>query len=734
MITEIGIRDVATFEDSHTIDNLKQFNYFFGGNATGKTTISRVLNDPKSFNTCYVHWKNGSELETLVYNREFVEKNFGEQEMKGVFTLGEGSKEAISQIKTLNEEIADLQKKIEKARLNLYGGENGKGKTQEMESLFHEFQEDCWRIKSKHDDKLQGGMKGYRGEKKSFAAKVLKESQNKGSSLLTQAELEERAEKVFEKDLTELDQMSKIDFKNILAFENSAILKKVVVGKKDVDLAPMIEKLHNSDWVRQGIGYYENNDRVCPFCQQNTSEAFHKSLSEYFDETFLNDMEEIAQLKKDYITEAEKVRARIDRLEASSTELLSEEQSNALLAMRNNFDERAAANVQRMEWKEKEPSRKTDLHSLSDIAEAIQEMIEALNKKIDEHNTIARNLGEEKENLTKQIWRFIVSELSQVIEKYHKEKSDIDSAIKGLDDEIKKCEAQKRIKELEKEELEKQTTSIEPTKNQINGMLESYGFKNFKLETGSVPHTYKLIRENGSDAAQTLSEGERNFLTFLYFFYLIEGSHSATGVDDDKVVVIDDPISSLDSDVLFLVSALVRDLIAKVRQKEGCVKQVFVLTHNIYFHKQVTYNSKRREKALKEETFWLVKKNEKLSNIQPCNNNPVKTSYELLWEEVRNENRNNNMIQNVLRRILENYFQLIGKCPLNEIERQFTGQKQICCRALISWLHDGSHSAFNEDHYTSNDDAMVKQYLEVFEDIFDKTGHPGHYKMMMGIE
>ena len=57
---------------------------------------------------------------------------------------------------------------------------------------------------------------------------------------------------------------------------------------------------------------------------------------------------------------------------------------------------------------------------------------------------------------------------------------------------------------------------------------------------------------------QNLSEGERNFLIFLYFYHLIYGVESPEeNINQDKILVIDDPVSSLDSDVLFIVSTLI---------------------------------------------------------------------------------------------------------------------------------------------------------------------------------
>lgn len=66
-----------------------------------------------------------------------------------------------------------------------------------------------------------------------------------------------------------------------------------------------------------------------------------------------------------------------------------------------------------------------------------------------------------------------------------------------------------------------------------------------------MKNTYEVIRENG-EVAENLSEGERNFIAFLYFYHLVRGSRSSDEVKD-KIVVIDDPVSSMDSTALFLV-------------------------------------------------------------------------------------------------------------------------------------------------------------------------------------
>jgi wobble nucleotide-excising tRNase len=91
MIESITIADVATYGSTpEALDGLSQFNFVFGSNGTGKTTVSRVIADESSFPTCKVTWKRGTKLQPMVYNLDFVDKNFYQSaELKGVFTLGE---------------------------------------------------------------------------------------------------------------------------------------------------------------------------------------------------------------------------------------------------------------------------------------------------------------------------------------------------------------------------------------------------------------------------------------------------------------------------------------------------------------------------------------------------------------------------------------------------------------------------------------------------------------------
>jgi wobble nucleotide-excising tRNase len=733
MINQINIRGTATFGNTlQTLDDLKKFNYFFGANGSGKTTISKVIANSTQFSDCGISWERDLPMEICVYNRDFVEHNFSQQSpLKGVFTLGEKETDTLSVIEATKSDIDKLVNDIKNLTTTLQGADGNGGKKHELSQLEAKYCNLFWLAKQKHDAKLSGGFKGFRDKKDSFKNKVLSESSSNTSELLPLADLEEKAGKVFSDDLVVVDSILTIQPEKLLSLENAPILGKRVVGKEDIDIAAIIQKLDNSDWVRQGLSYYKVNDGVCPFCQQKTDLGFAKSLNEYFDETFERNNADIKNIISDYSTESNRIQQQVQAI----IDLRSEFIDNVKLESEKKLlDSNIEINIQKLAQKKKEASHIIELNSLSNIFDAIIKIIESCNVKINKHNAIISNIKNEKDILTSQIWRLVIDELKTEISEYYTNKANITSAIDNLEAQLRTKNGDKRTKEDSLRDLEKQIVSIQPTLDGMNSLLTSFGFQTFSLAKGKDGRTYKLVRANGADAHDTLSEGERNFVTFLYFYYLLKGSQSENGMTTDKIVVFDDPVSSLDSDVLFIVSILLRELFKDVRQNKGTIKQIFVLTHNIYFHKEVTFNSNRKKnKLLREESFWLVKKHGADSIVERQISNPIKTSYELLWEEVRTERRNNATIQNTLRRILENYFKLLGRTPLDTLYTKFEGNDKIKCQALCSWVNDGSHSVFNDDHYTALDDTNVELYLQVFKQIFDQCGHIAHYNMMMDI-
>ncbi|MFZ6680499.1 AAA family ATPase [Undibacterium sp. Tian12W] len=193
--------------------------------------------------------------------------------------------------------------------------------------------------------------------------------------------------------------------------------------------------------------------------------------------------------------------------------------------------------------------------------------------------------------------------------------------------------------------------------------------------------------------------------------------------------------------MLFIVSSLIRTLFDDMRNNRGQVKQIFILTHNVYFHKEVCFNAvqpkgkdkiktgKDAQKSLKP-TYWVVRKDAAGPHIEFHDKNPINTSYDLLWKEIAREVPNPLTIQNSMRRILEHYFKILGGIDFDDLCEKFEGQDKIVCRSLLSWVNDGSHYSHDDVHYSFGDD-VIKAQLEIFKRIFEETNHLPHYNMMI---
>jgi wobble nucleotide-excising tRNase len=728
MIESVTLAKVASYgPQPQTLSPLAKINYIFGANASGKTTIGRVIADPAKHPNCAVSWKDNRALETLVYNRDFVERNL--TELKGVFTLGEKQAKTLDEIKEKKTEADGFKAKIADGNKVLAGDDGKGGKRGELASLEDNFQEQCWTAYGQHKAKLSAAFAGVRNSKKDFKAQFLKEVATNKAAATTLDDLHKRAEAVFGQVLTEAAVIEEIDYSSLLGYEGNAILKKRVIGKEDVDIAAMIKKLGNSDWVREGRAFYDVNDRVCPFCQQKTDEAFEKSLSEYFNEAFDNDSKTIATLLNDYKTESARVLQALERIASAKPKFIDlDKLQSEIDLLRAKVD----LNIQQLVKKSKEPSQIFDLESVANITSSITAFIAKANKEIADFNTLVKNIDKERAKLTAEVWKHLIDvDLKGPYEQYKNQKETLDNTIKSIEQRVENFTTELRSREKSIRDLEKQTTSIQPTIDAINALLSSFGFHSFSIAMADSGNAYKLVREDKSDAKETLSEGERTFVTFLYFYHLIKGSNTETGITVDRIVVFDDPVSSLDSDILFIVGSLIKNVFDDVR-KGGLIKQVFVLTHNVYFHKEVSFNKDRPLKGKrKEETFWVVRRPAGESVLETFDHNPIQTSYEMLWSEVKKENPSALTIQNVLRRILENYFKFFGGIDPRVICAKLQGKEQTICNSLLSWVNDGSHHA-HDDLYVTMDDATVKSYLEVFKKIFVLSEHEAHYKMMMG--
>ena len=729
MIESLSIKNIATFNDHGvTINDLKQINIIYGSNGSGTSTISNVAANIDSYNQSSIAWRDDRNIEVLAYNKDFCEKNFLEQ-MPGVFTLGEASTTAIAEIEKKRTELQEITAIGKNYKSDI--DKQTYTKNEENKS----FCESAWNdVLKKYEQWFPKSAIGA-GTKDRFIEKLLAAHKQDHSNPLSIEELKKKAGVLFGQQPLRMNSYNLIDKLTLKSIEEDHIWSKIIVGKKDIDIAGLITKLGNSDWVSRGVEYLEDGNDVCPFCQQHTiTPSFRSKLYAFFDEEYKHNISNVQSSREKYKNEVDTIIRSLENL------IESLQRQEKLSTFYNNLNSIFSAlkaeffnNIELISSKQKEPSRTIALNNTIDIIDKFNSELTRINTIIIEHNNLVDNFTREKSVLINDIWSFFASEYDATITKHNRE-------IKGKDSAIKNLEAKKRLAldnytTVKKEitALENSVTSVTPTVNEINRLLRGYGFTNFHIqEVSGKPNFYHIVRENGEPAKTTLSEGETTFITFLYYMQLVKGSFNPDGITTDRILVIDDPVSSLDSNVLFVVSTLLRDMFTKIHEGKCSATQVILLTHNVYFHKEIAFLD-RHCKWRDNVKHYVLRKRDNCSSIQDYGNqNPIKSSYELMWTELKSKSQHSCIVvQNIMRRIIENYFFVLGGVSPDVILDKFDNyEDRVICRALLSWVNDGSHS-LSDDLFVEVSDEQIDRNMEVFKEIFYKMGQEAHYEMMM---
>lgn len=579
-ITRISIKNFASFDSQGIEFEPQKINFIYGKNSTGKTTIANVLSNISQYPSCNISWQQ-RPLEVLVYNRRFVHQNFGQSsDIKGIFNLGEHNISEIENIALRQKEIGLREAELQKYQSEIIIQNN------DLEKLEKHFKEiKCWEgIYKKYEEAFSGAFKNYKTKEK-FAEKIsilCRLSSNQAT--LTYRELEAKSQTIFNDKAEKASEITKFLAPNFINLEQNSIFVEIIIGKSNVDIAGLIANLQNSDWVKNGVNYFKINNQNCPFCQQSITDDFRQQLDQYFDESYRQKIVELNLARDKYYLEGVLLLEKICQYQTLDHQFINLDEINKL---KNIIQTTFEKNLLTINNKIKEPSLKIELDSLIKNIEELQKLIDQAILNTSEHNDLINNLKKEKDLLTNQIWNFIAAEAQDTYQNHNKDRHNIKMAIEDLQKNERLIKQKIRDLKSQINALEAKITSIKPAINTINQVLADVGFANFFLAEGEDKSSYKIIRQNGDDARKTLSEGEKTLITFLYFYHLTKGGFDQDEAANDRVVVLDDPISSLDDSTLLVVAQLTKQLIDDC-QNGGKIKQFFVLTHNNNFWKELT--------------------------------------------------------------------------------------------------------------------------------------------------
>lgn len=737
MITDIRLAGLPCFGTDALLSDLATINYVFGPNGSGKTTISQCLASYDSTSSSSVCWDQRANT-IKVYNRTYVRASFtsADGEEPGVFLLGDDSRETFQRIEALQEE----QKKIDNKLLRY--AKTLDGYVDDLKTKRSDLAETVWKRRTDIPAILRDQMSGLKGSKEQCLGKVLQAAgahAERGTE--TFATLATKAQTAFDDAVTEVAPLPLPPKPRWNEAALQAALEAPIVGSADVPLAELIDRLSISDWVREGLEHLhdeQNSKHLCPFCQQSVPKNLAAELTKIFDDAYQEKLDEIDNFHaslSDAAAELEAYKAanlvKLDGL------VSSEEITQAFRSLELAIDD-IEKSVQKKAIK---PSEKIEVGSIQSEYDLLKELVSSVNESIEATNSIIADQREQRRVIVDASWQeFARGNLNDLIEGFEQGGERIQKSIDGVQGAMRGQE--KRLAEVERElrELTRRTTSSTGTIQAINDLLALSQFHSFRLDAASNKSDgYRIIRQNGQPAdIETLSEGERTFITFLYFYHSLSAVRQ-DGETENLVAVIDDPISSLDGDIMFVVSALIRRLVHEVRDGvHKRVSQVIMLTHNTRFHNEVCYQHQGEFSPVVK--FYRIRKFSPDPNqVEDCGQrNPIRTAYQELWDEVAvAESRPDGTmpwLPNVLRRILESYFTTLGgKGNLYELGEELPINERALHDALIAWSHSGSHTIMDAEIY-AQPVAANGRWLATFARVFEKNSggaHVGHYEMMM---
>lgn len=743
----------ATFTDV-PVANLTFVNFFYGNNGAGKSSIAHAIEEDDG--VVWADGKSADDYDVLVYNQDFINENFVNYgDLKGVFIFGEEDIEAKKRIAELTEE------KKKKSDAKAAAGEDYKQKTAGVDAALTQFQDACFSKTADIRKRFEKCMDGKK-QKKNFAKAVLGEKTPKEHDL---SELERLYDVAFDDTARAYAEFKKAGATTYGSLPGKELLDKVIVSSSDTPFARFLKALGStaSDWVRDGHTHFSGSaGGKCPYCQQKLPADFENEIAATFDAQYQQDIRDLGQFQSTYGRETADI---VRLLQTNTADAMPSLDLKAYQERLSLLESKFEVNRQRIAEKVKEPSKTVSLEDTDTLLLEIGAMIDDINKLIKANNDVVAAKKSSKEKCKTEIMQYLAFMLADEVTSYKDEVARLKTEIDDVTERGKKLK--KEIGELTTQisELNKHNANTEAAIDSINKILRDSGFQGFSIRAkDGVENVYEIVRENGT-VAENLSEGERNFIAFLYFYHRVRGSMNSEELKE-KIVVIDDPVSSMDSTALFIVSAIVREMINVCRNNTeylnpqvpgDYIKQLFILTHNVYFHREVTYQQVGYYNCT---SFYMISKNDNVSTVKLCkrknkeipseeeNYNPVQNSYAALWDELRDLHSTIPAL-NVMRRILEYYFlQLCGyegsdlrsivlekKENREKFIKQVEGEKPDMtdyqlASSLLAYINNPNGISDGLNYVEDCEDAEA--YKRVFQMIFDALGQSQHYKMMTG--
>lgn len=723
MISKIVLKRVASYKKEAVLDTDKKVNLLYGLNGTGKSTFSEFLYDQTGarFSQCSIEGLKENDT-VLVYNQKFVQDTFYEPEgIHGIFTLSKGNADAQKVIDTTSAEV----KKLTEQKLKIE--EKKKKNEQKHLGEIEEYKKQVWKIKTEYtggDRVLEFCLDGLKGNKDTLFKHIISLEKPEGELDYSVDDLKKEAQQL--KGEAQSRQLLSKVLINVEDIEQSELLSKVIVGNKNSSVASLIETLGNSDWVNAGIKYVhiDGEKGVCPFCQQKTiTQNFLEQINAYFDESYNRDKSQIEQMIFRYDAERKKA---TDFFNAIKDDSFLEKNKAEIESLSANLISILEHNLDTLREKAKTPSIQVSLQPINEIIESINSIIENVNNEITLYNQRIADIKGSKSKIRDRFWCLMRKEYNSIIELYAATEKAYEQSVKNAQKEL-----QTKISEINTntaliEENRKKTVNIDEAVENIKNGLIDIGVTDFTIEKYSEEESlYRLKREDlDEDVFKTLSEGEKMVISFLYFIELCKGESTAEKASNKKIVVIDDPISSLSHIYVFNIGRLIHNEFLRTKKYD----QLFILTHSLYFFYELT-NTNHKERKETQKLFRICKNTES-SYFEDMKYEDIQNDYQAYWHIIKDEKQSPALIANCMRNVMEYFFNFVEKQDFAQVFQR-------------PELQENRYMAFNrymnrESHSKGQNIFDIKEFnydsfREAFKKVFETEGYIDHYNKMIGL-
>lgn len=341
-------------------------------------------------------------------------------------------------------------------------------------------------------------------------------------------------------------------------------------------LERLVDNPDISEWVEKGLVLHKlHKSPTCEFCGNEFSESRVGQLALHFNEADQEIKSEVDRVVNS-LDRNLKIIQSIQDLDAAN--FYAEQQKDYTLVQERLANQKGILETELQHLKEQVKSKKQKTTEYLEVDECpdftpLEDSIKSINEFISANNKVTNNFEEEKRLAQEKIEKHYLSEIYDDVKDLESELEAIDLKLSKIkdgdpnDSNVPGIDSLRGRIKANRARINSEEKACDVLNKQVATFL---GHDELQFEV--VSEGGYLIKRNGK-LAKNLSEGEKTAIAFVYFVVHLQDQNFDI---KDGIVVIDDPISSLDSNSLFQAFAFLQNAVRDA-------KQVFILTHNFEF-------------------------------------------------------------------------------------------------------------------------------------------------------